>query len=166
MSIVAKENISEYSTAPEGLWPAVCCDVIDLGIVDSQWGESHQIEIRWQLEDNDPKTERPFMVLRRYRLSLHEKSNLRPMLEAWRGRKFNEEELTGFDLEKLVGVNCQVQVIHGIKSTGGTFAKVQAVVGPAKGTAKLAVRNYQRVIDRPKQQGTDSHSDADESAPF
>ena len=106
------------------------------------------------------------MVLRRYRLSLHEKSNLRPMLEAWRGRKFNEEELTGFDLEKLVGVNCQVQVIHGIKSTGGTFAKVQAVVGPAKGTAKLAVRNYQRVIDRPKQQGTGSHSDADESAPF
>ena len=150
MSIIAKNNKGEFTPAPEGLHPAVCCDVVDRGVVESQWGESHQVEVRWQLEDKDPKTNRPFMVQRRYRLSLHEKSSLRPMLEAWRGRKFSQEELEGFDLEKLIGVNCQVQVIHNIKDNG-VYANVQAVVPAPKNGTKLRVdSDYIRVCERDK----------------
>ena len=176
MPIIASENKTDYTPAPEGLWQGVCCDVIDLGMQTSQWGESHQVEIRWQLGcvgingkevENDPKTERPFIVVRRYRLSLHEKSNLRPMLEAWRGRKFNEEELKGFDLEKLVGANCQIQTLHAIKSSGGSFTKVQAVVPLGRGTKKISVREYTRVCDRT--QGTEAQptdDDDEEPPPF
>jgi hypothetical protein len=45
----------------------------------------------------------PFLVSKRYTLILNEKGNLRPMLEAWRGRKFAPQELKGFDLERLLG---------------------------------------------------------------
>lgn len=152
MSIVAKSNKSDFTPAPEGLWPACCCDVVDLGMVTSQWGESHQIQLRWQLEDSDPKSAKPYMVVMRARLSLHEKSKLRPMLEAWRGKKFTQEELEGFDLEKLLGANCQIQVIHNIQSGGAVYANVQAIVPPARGAKKLVPRDYIRVQDRDDQQ--------------
>ena len=44
---------------------------------------------------------RRFDVARVYTLCLHERAALRKDLESWRGRKFTEQELDGFDLEKL-----------------------------------------------------------------
>lgn len=156
MSIIAMKKKGEYSKAPEGLWPAVCCDVVDLGLQKSQFGEAYKIEIRWMLgadEDPglDPKSGRPYMVTNRYTLSLHEKSRLRPMLEAWRGRKFSVEELEGFDLEKLIGANCQVQVVHNVAAEGEVYANVQAVVPAARNAVKLRVNgDYVRVCEREK----------------
>lgn len=161
MSIVARENKKEYSTAPEGLWHAVCVDVVDLGMVETEWGEQHKIQIRWQLEDLDPKTQKPYLVSRKFRLSLHEKSSLRPLLEAWRGKKFTHEELEGFDLERLIAANCQVQIIHNLASNGNTYANIQAVVPPPKGAAKLAPRDYTRVVDREHQDELEQHPDGE-----
>lgn len=150
MSIIAKDSKGEFTPAPEGLWQAVCCDVVDQGMQTSQWGMSHRVQIRWQLEELDPKSGKPYMVVKGYRLSLHTKSALRPMLEAWRGKKFTAQELEGFDLEVLIGVNCQVQVIHNAKPDGNVYSNVQAVVPLGKGTPKLTVRGeYVRAKDRP-----------------
>lgn len=163
MSIIAKENKGEFSTAPEGLWMAVCCDVVDLGIVPSQYGEAHRVQIRWQLDDIDPKSQKPYLVMRGFRLSLHEKSSLRPMLESWRGKKFSAEDLEGFDLERLIGVNCQIQLIHNLSGNGKTYANVQAVVPAAKGSLKLSVRDYTRVVDRQHQEDLEQHPDGYEA---
>jgi len=45
-------------------------------------------------------------------LSLHEKSNLGMDLVSWRGRPFTEQEKQGFDITKLIGVPCQINVMH------------------------------------------------------
>jgi hypothetical protein len=153
MPIFSRKKKGDYSTAPEGLHPAVCVDVIDLGLVQTEWGEKYRVEIRWELDQIDPESEkgRPYMVTAKYTNSLHEKSRLRPMLEAWRGRKFTSEELGGFDLERLLGANCQIQVIHNITDKG-TFANVQAVVPAPKNSLMLVPsKDYVRVINRPKQ---------------
>ena len=153
MAIIARTNKKEFTPAPEGLWPAVCADVVDLGIQKTPWGDAHKVELRWFLEEKDPKTQKAFMLFKRYTLSLHEKSNLRRELETWRGRKFTSEELEGFDLEKLLGVNCQLQVIHNIKDEGETYANVQAIVPPARGVVKLSIpTDYIRMCDRSKEQ--------------
>jgi hypothetical protein len=79
------------------------------------------------------------MVVQRYTLSLHEKSLLRPMLEAWRGQKLKADELEG------------LEVIHNIKDGGEVYTRIQAVVPPAKGASKLRIcRDYIRVADREK----------------
>lgn len=108
------------------------------------------------------------MVVQRYTLSLHEKSKLRPMLEAWRGRKFTNEELEGFDLERLLGANCQVQVCHNISSDGQVYANVQAVVPAAKGAAKMAVNHgYIRVCEREKRAELEANPNGtDSDVPF
>lgn len=151
MPYIVKDNKKDYTPAPEGLHQAVCIDVVDLGIQHTQYGDQVKIEIRWVLEEIDPKTKMQYMVLRRFTPSLHKKSNLRPMLEAWRGRKFTDEELKGFDIEKLIGANCQIQVCHNISSEGDTYANVQAVVPLSKGAARMSVPpDYVRVAERAK----------------
>ena len=150
MPIWATTKDSDYEVAPEGLWHAVCVDVVDLGIVESKFGQQVKIEIRWQLEEKDSKG-RPFLIVQRYTPSLHDKSRLKPMLEAWRGRKFTAEEQKKFDIEKLLGANCQLQIIHNIKDEGKTYANVQAVVPPPRNAASIRPsEDYVRVVNRPR----------------
>jgi hypothetical protein len=149
MAIWVGKKATEFEVPPEGLHPAVCCDVVDLGIVD--WGFGPQVKIRvvWQLEEANSKGKR-FVVSAPYTPSLHEKSKLRPILEAWRGKKFTKEEIKKFNIELLLGANCQVMVTHNIKDGGDVYANVQAVVPPAKNAKKIYVdEDYTRVKDRP-----------------
>ena len=167
MAIIAKDNRKEFTPAPEGLHQAVCVDVTDLGLQPTPWGEKQKVDLRWQLEAMDEETGRPFLVQSRYTNSLNEKATLRIHLEAWRGRKFTAEELEGFDLEKLLGVNCQIQVIHNITDQGRIFANVQAIVPLGKGMTKLRPRDYVRVVDRQAaKNGGPTPQEAENETPF
>lgn len=174
MAIIVKDNKKEYTPAPEGLHQAVCIDVVELGLVTTNWqGKSYtsrKSEIRWVIEEVDPKTGKQHMLLRRFTESLSKKSALRPFLESWRGRKFTDEELKGFDIEKLVGANCQLQVIHNLSNDGDTYANVQAVVPMHKNAARMAVPpDYVRVKDREQQAGAESAAapaEEEEYVPF
>ena len=150
MAIIARKPESTFTPCPEGLHHAVCVDVIDLGVLQTTWGDKHKVRIVWQIEEQD-ETGRRYQPRKQYTISLHEKASLRKDLEAWRGRKFTEAELAGFDLEKLVGVNCQLQVIHDITEDAKIYANVQAVVPAPKNTAKLTSQNYTREKDRPSE---------------
>ena len=153
MGIFAKDSGADYVPAPEGLQQGVCCDVIDLGdVVSTFTGKmQHKVRIVWQSEHQhpNPNYNRPHEVSNTYSLSLHEKATLRKHLEAWRGKKFTPEELKGFDLEKLIGVNCQLQVVHKLASNGATYANIQAIVPIGKGMPPLKVSaSYTRKKDR------------------
>ena len=151
MAIYTREPESKYTTAPEGLHGAVGCDVVDLGLVTDQFGTRPMVELRWMLErlDTQDADERRIIVRKRYRNSLHEKAGLRRDLEMWRGKKFSADELRGFDLERLIGVSCQIQVVHNAKDNGKVYANVAAVIPLGKGMPKLAVdSDYVREMDR------------------
>lgn len=153
MPIIAAEPESKFTPAPEGLHQAVCVDVVDLGLKETQWGEKHKVEIRWQLEAENTDTGERFVVRAWYTLSLSEKAKLRQQLETWRGRKFSAEELKGFDLEKLIGANCQLQIVHNLSDEGKVYANVQAIVAHNPKVPKIAPQEYIREQDRAKQQG-------------
>jgi len=73
-----------------------------------------------------------------------EGSNLRRDLESWRGRAFTEAERKAFDVEKLIGVNCQLSLKHNVsKSTGRPYAQVTVVLPAVKGEV-LKAENYER----------------------
>ena len=160
---------SKFTPAPEGLHAAVCIDVVEHKNVETPWGVKDKVELRWEVEPINPDTGRPFQVRAWYTASLSEKANLRKMLDMWRGRKFTPAELKGFDLEKLVGVPCQIQVVHTATDDGKTYANVQAVIKASKHTPVLKPSaDYVREKQRAKTQdvtedvfptGDDSESD-------
>lgn len=163
MPIIAKKPESSFTPCPEGLHHAVCVDVIDLGIVSSTFGDKHKVRIVWQIEDENTETRRRFEARKQYNLSLHEKATLRKDLEAWRGRKFTDDELKGFDLEKLIGANGQIQVVQDLGEDGSIYANVQAVVPAPKNVARLIPQDYTRVKDRPTDHGNAPRKPADDT---
>lgn len=167
MAIIAKGSSGggNFKPCPPGLHQAVCCDVIDLGMVPTKFGkDQHKVHIRWQV-DETMEDGKPFMIQQRYTLSLNEKATLRHHLESWRGKPFSAEELTGFDLEKLIGANCQIVVVQRPDEQGRVWANVQTVTPMGKGMKKLAVRDYIREKDRapqPAEPETEDYSDVGE----
>jgi hypothetical protein len=152
MPIYAKSSGgTSFIPAPAGSHAAVCVDVVDLGVLKVTWGgkdkSQHKINIVWQI-DEDRDDGKPHQVRKRYTLSLHEKASLRKDLESWRGQAFTDEELQGFDVERLIGVPCLLSVIHAKGNDGGTFANVASIMRLPKGMTAPAARDYVRVCDR------------------
>lgn len=134
MSLTAKEGSkSEFEIVPEGTYIAKCFKLIDLGTQTVEFaGETkfqQKVLISWELLDPETKMKdgRPFAASKRYTVSLHEKSALRKDLQSWRGKKFTEEELEGFDLKKVLGSYCQLQIIH-TETNGTTYANVDTIM--------------------------------------
>ena len=142
MGLIAKDtsNGADFKPVPTGAHIGRCIAVIDMGTQRSvgQFGESmvHKIQIRWEVfgEDEnglpltvvyDGKT-MPMTVRKTYTLSLHEKAALRRDLQAWRGKAFTDEEALGFDVSKLLGQYCLINVTHS-ESGGKTYANVSGL---------------------------------------
>jgi hypothetical protein len=152
MPIVAKSNGGgNYEPAPTGLQQAVCVFVEDIGTHTGSYQgkpiQSHQIVICWELAEKMTQGEnigKPFMLSKFYTLSLNEKANLRKDLEAWRGRSFTDEELKGFDLEKLIGINCMVNIVEHTKQDGRTGQKIGSIAPKMK-----ALPDIQKINQKP-----------------
>ncbi len=168
MAIIAKEGAAAFVPCPAGSQAAVCVDVVDLGLIENTQFPNedgtpklqHKIEAVW--ESAEPMADgRPFLVRKRYTLSLSDKAVLRHDLESWRGRPFTEDERKGFDVEKLIGVPCILNVIHKSGSKGGTFANVATVSPLMRGMTKpMPTGDYVRICDRKPTE--DSVSDRDD----
>lgn len=167
MAIIASaKSGSSFRPAPAGAHAAVCCDVIDLGVLEVTYNnktkKQHKVNLAWQIEElrDDNK---PFVVRKRYTLSLHEKAALRKDLESWRGKPFTDAELEAFDLEVLIGVPAMVNIIHAPRQGGGEpYANVAAIMKLPRGMTAPKIEDYVRVCEREPQ----SHSeDAPPAAP-
>lgn len=155
MAIIAREQArGNFKLPSEDLHRAVCDMVVDLGIQPGgiyngqQQPDRHKVYIRWALPDerieyvkDGVELEGPMVIGKFYTVSLSEMSNLRPDLENWRGRRFTEEELDGFDISSVLGKSCMVQVQHDTKKNGEVRAKVTSITRVPKGVepAKLDV---------------------------
>lgn len=154
MSYYVKKKQSDFIPAPEGLHYAVCVDVVDLGGVELSWqgqkSVKDMVRLVWQTEDtisSGAKAGQPYMINRRYTSSNHKKATLRIHCESWRGKSFTDEEFASFDLEKLIGVCCQIQLTHNT-TDGNVYANIQAIVPAPRGRQPLKAVNYTRVKNR------------------
>lgn len=137
----------DFEIAPEGVFLARCYKMVDVG-TQTETGmygtkENRKIYLYWELlEDADggdaPKTEQgqPFSIFNSYKLSMHQKANLRKHLDSWRGKKFTEEEAADFDITKLLDKFCLIQIGHSQSKDGQkTYANVDNIMHTKK-TAK------------------------------
>ena len=141
----------DFTPAPTGPHPAVCCDVIDLGMWESEWqGKKKQVRkvrLAFQIPELRDDGKR-YVVSRMFTLSLGDKAALRKFLQDWRGVPFTEEQLKGFNLTTLIGAPALIQVSHNNKNGDKTYANIDTVMKLPKGLPKLSVEEYVRVKDR------------------
>jgi hypothetical protein len=79
--------------------------------------------------------EQPFVISKEFTLSMAEKANLRAFLTSWRGKPFTAEEAMAFDVTKLLGVPCQLSIIHeqGRKDPTRSYERISAITPLMKG---------------------------------
>jgi hypothetical protein len=150
MAIIAKlsGNGGSFEPTPTGPQHAVCAFVEDIGTHEDTYQgrpiQRRQIVICWELSETMTIGEnagKPFMISKFYTLSLNEKANLRHDLEAWRGKAFTEEELAGFDVERLIGVNCMLNVVEKKKQDGNITQTIGSIMPAIKGLPKITPVN-------------------------
>lgn len=138
----------DFKRVPHGVYIGRCYSLIDLGTqrVEYQGDVKHQhkIQVRWELfgedEQGNPLTvnvdgvEKPMTISKRYTLSLSDKARLRSDLVSWRGRDFTDEEAKGFDVSKLIGAYCMINVTQS-ESNGKTYSNVSGIT-PLPGALK------------------------------
>lgn len=132
-----KDNGQDFERPPVGTQRAVCIKVFDLGLQPGFQGVmTHKGVILWEIDSRMEKGEaagKRFTVSKTYTASLNEKANLAKDLQSWRGRPFSEEEKKGFDLDKIVGKNCLLNLVETTTKAGKTWIAIAAVMPPMKG---------------------------------
>ena len=133
----------DFEIIDAGVYVAVCYCVVDTGTHENatwkKWFRKGIIgfeipDERIEIEKDGVKKDLPRVVSREFTISLAETGYLRPFLESWRGKKFTFEEEAGFDISKLLGVNCQLNIIHETsKKNGKTYANIATAMPLAKG---------------------------------
>jgi hypothetical protein len=134
MSMVLQSKVGgDFKPHPEGIHPAVCVDVIDLGLVETEFQGKRRLvnKVRLVFESEQKNDEgKNCIVTKTFTASLHPKAKLAEFLGKWRGRPVVPGE--SIDLSKLIGANCTLVVSHQQNMVGRTYASIDAVSKPTK----------------------------------
>lgn len=133
MQLIVPQSDSKFVTHPEGVFAAVCVDVIDMGMVSREYmGETrlvHKVRLVFETEQAREDGSR-FVIARMFTASLHPKGRLAQALEKWRGRSFQPGEV--LDLNRLIGVGCTLVISQLARPDGGNVAVIDAIAKPTK----------------------------------
>jgi hypothetical protein len=134
MSINATNNGVMRELIPAGNYIARCYQMIEIGTVDEfvmgKPVRAKKVRIGWELPTElkvfrEEKGEQPLVISKEYTLSMNEKANLRKDLKSWRGKDFTEDEAKSFDITKLIGAPCMLNIIHKPKVSDPTLVYEQ-----------------------------------------
>ena len=132
-------NDKKFENPPPGSYGAMCIKLIDLGTQQVTWdGDTkyqRKVFIQWELDEN-MEDGRPFVTGRKFTVSMHEKATLRAFLKGWRGRDFTDEELQGFNPQKLIGAPCMLSLV-----ASGDYVNVASAAKLPKGMTPLKAVN-------------------------
>jgi hypothetical protein len=157
MGIYAEKHEGDFQQVKPGTYLARCYMMIEVGTVKEKFQDQEKqvqkVIVRWELPTETAvfdatKGEEPFSVSKKYTLSMHEKSVLRKDLESWRGKGFTEEEARRFDITKLLGVPCLLNIVHKPSKTnpGRNFTEVSSISPLMKGQECPAQVNTTKVL--------------------
>ncbi len=125
----------------EGDWNCVCVGYVDLGTQHNDYDgkDKRVVMLFWDIPEQRMMyngKDVPSRISNRYTLSMHEKSNLRKMLEDWVG-PMTKEQAANFDLDSLIGQAAELRIVHKEKANGtGPYASVKRV-DRARGNPRL-----------------------------
>lgn len=128
---------STFEPVPAGNHVARCYQMIHIGtIVENIPGKGtktlNKVRITFELpnklkEFKQGEGEKPMSIGKDFTLSMNEKANLRKVLESWRGKAFTEDQAKSFDITKVLGKACLLNVIHKTSGGGKLYAEISSI---------------------------------------
>jgi len=132
MGFTAKQPESNFEDCPVGVHIARCFKLVDMGLQKKSYkgqpkGEQQKIMVSWELfGDERTKEGENFVYTQFYWMTLGENSLLRAHLEAWRGKALTDDEAAGFDISKLLGAYCQLNLVEN-KENDKTYINIGSI---------------------------------------
>ena len=120
---------------PTGAHLARCYSLVDLGThtTDGRYGvrTNRKLRFSWELPEDkhvfdEKRGPEPLVLHHMINFTSGPKSPLIKLLTSWRGKAFTPEEFDDFDLRKVLGKACLVNVVHTEKE-GVIYANVENV---------------------------------------
>lgn len=162
-SVPATSGGDKFEIPEAGAQPAVLVGLIDLGThmehytnknektgqVTEKNAPVRKIVLVWELTASPMSgmKDTNHLMAKVYSATGSPKSNLRKLLESWRGKAYAEGE--AIDVSKVLGTECMITVSHGTaKSSGNTYAKLENV-GPVPKGFKVPKPNRKPVMVSP-----------------
>ena len=158
MAINARNSTVQRELIPAGNYIARCYEMLEIGTVkETILGVEKilkKVRIGWELPTEKrvfqkELGEQPLAISKEFTLSMHEKSTLRKTLASWRGKDFTELEAECFDITKLLGVVCMINIIHtpGAKDPSKMYETISGVTPIPKGLECPAAINPVKVLE-------------------
>lgn len=141
MSINATNEGITREIIPASNYIARCYSMVHIGtVLENVMGTEkmlNKVRITWELPTElrvfkEENGEQPMVISKEYTLSMHENANLRKDLESWRGKVFSEDEAKSFDITKLLGIPCMLNIIHKDTKTGKPYALISGITNIPK----------------------------------
>ena len=132
LTLTSKDG-GDFKPHPEGIHPAICVDVMDLGLMETEFQGVRKMVNKLKLVfESEQKTEdgKSCTVSKNFTASLHPKAKLAEFLGKWRGRPVLPGET--IDLAKLIGASCTLVISHQQNLVGKTYASIDAVSKPTR----------------------------------
>ena len=132
LTLTCKDS-GDFKPHPEGIHPAVCLDVMDLGLVETEFQGQKKMVNKVKLTfETEAKTDdgKNCTVSKSFTASLHPKAKLSEFIGKWRGRPVVPGE--SVDLGKLIGACCTLVISHQKSMVGKTYASIDAVSKPTR----------------------------------
>lgn len=137
MSIRAKKG----SSAPKeliksGSHIARCISIVHIGTIEDEYMGTpkilDKIIVTWELPNyikvfKEEEGAKPFVISKKYTLSMYKKANLRGDTEGWRGKAFNDKEAEDFDVAVLIAQPCMLSIIEKEKQDGDMTNNISSI---------------------------------------
>lgn len=164
-----------FCLVTKGIHPAVCCEFLDLGIVETKWGKKPKGAWIFQVNELDDDGKRK-EVKCKFNLTVgtvKKPSKVQKLMGKWRGEAYDQDELENGDVdpERTVGQPCLLDIEHTTLDDGTTIHYIDGILPP--GDVRLQPEGYvptsERETSTPSGNGNDRngtgprHEDPEES---
>lgn len=140
----------DFPIAPAGMHPAVCVSIVDEGDQVNRTFNStaKKVELGFEIQPADGE---PMVVYRQFTKSIGSRATLRSELESWRGKAFTDEELKGFSLSKVLGAQCQLNIVHAPSKDGSrTYANIKNILPKSAAVVTPTTDQFMFTVEDPK----------------
>ena len=156
-----------FSLITKGIHPAVCCEFVDLGIVETKWGKKPKGAWVFQVAELDDDGKRKEIKCK-FNLSVgsvKKPSKVQKFMGKWRGEAYSQDELDNGDVdpERPVGLPCVLDVEHTTLDDGTTVHFVDGILPPTD--VRLEPESYVPMSERETSAATGNGGDRNGAGP-